>query len=140
MKISAVLQLARNKFTRNVLAKRVRKKHMLKAKESSVKLHFTGFSRDKPSHEVPAKFSPLRFLSVTFLPFTHTTLITDKTIQGVIQIKNPKQVFTTQHIHLLERERATHPLVRNYCSLFSFPLPLLYFKRRFVHKHNSHLF
>ena len=38
------------------------------------------------------------------------------------------------------RERATHPLVRNHRSLFSFPLPLSYIEKRFVPKHNPHLF
>ena len=37
-------------------------------------------------------------------------------------------------------ERATHPQEKNPCSLFSSPLPLLYLERRFVPKHNSHLF
>ena len=54
-----------------------------------------------------------------------------------ISKENSREVSTT---HSSFREKATHPLVRNHCNLFSFPLPLLYLERRFVPKHNSHLF
>ena len=50
MKISIVLRLTRKKFTRKVLAKRAREKHMLEAEESSVRLHFSSTSQDRPSH------------------------------------------------------------------------------------------
>ena len=55
MKITAILRLARNKFARKVLAKRAREKHMLEAKESSVRLHFVSTSLDRPSREVLTK-------------------------------------------------------------------------------------
>ena len=45
--------------------------------------------------------------------------------------KNPRQVFYNTHAHLL---------VKNPCSLFSFPLTLSYLERRFVPKHNPHIF
>ena len=140
MKISAIRdQLARSSLVK-VPAKRSREKHMLEAKESSVRLHFASTLRDKLSREVPTKLSAQRILSVTFLPFTRTiyTLITHKS-KGGFSKKNPRQVFNNT-THPSFRERATHPLVRNHCSLFSFPLPLSYLEKRFVPKHNSHLF
>ena len=59
---------------------------MLKAEESSAKLHFASASRDRPSHKVPVKYFALRILSVTFLPFTHTIyiLITNKSKRGYL--------------------------------------------------------
>ena len=53
---------------------------MLETKELNVKLYFANTLRDRPSHEVLAKLSAYRILSVTFLSFTYTiyTLITHK--------------------------------------------------------------
>ena len=81
------------------------------------------------------------FLSVTFLPFTHTifTLIIHKSKRDYLKRKTLDRFFTTQHTHLLERESYSF-LVRNHSSLFSFPLPLSYLERRFVPKHNPHIF
>ena len=63
---------------------------MLEAKESSVRLYIMSTSQDKPSHEVPAKLSAWKILSVIFLPFTNTiyTLITTK-VKETIQKENP---------------------------------------------------
>ena len=123
-----------------ILPKRPRKKHMLEVEESSVRLYFTSTSRDRPSHEVHAKLFAWKILSVTFLPFTHTmyTLITYKNKGSYLERKSQIGFYNTTHPHF--REKATHPLVRNHCSLFSFPLSLLYIKKRFVPKHNPHLF
>ena len=53
--------------------------------------------------------------------------------------KNPRLVFYNTYTHLLERESYSS-LVRINCSLFSFPLQLSYLERRFVPKHNPHIF
>ena len=91
MKISAISWLAYKKFARKVLAKRAREKHMLEAKESSVRLHFVSTSWDKPSREVPTKHSAWRILSMTFLSFTDTiyTLITHKSKRSYLEKKKP---------------------------------------------------
>ena len=80
------------------------------------------------------------FFGVTSLPFTHTiyTLITHKCKRGHSKRKTLDR-FSTTHIHLFERESHSS-LVRNHCSIFSFPLPLSYLERRFVPKHNPHIF
>ena len=96
MKISAVSQLACKKFTRKVPAKRAHEKHMLEAKESSVRLHFLSTLRDRPSREVLVKLSTWRILSVIFLPFTHIIyiLITYKSKEGYSKRK-PLNRFST---------------------------------------------
>ena len=48
-------------------------------------------------------------------------------------------MFSTTHTPIFQRESYLS-LVRNHSSLFSFPLPLSYFERRFVPKHNPHIF
>ena len=80
------------------------------------------------------------FLSVTFLPFTHTiyTLITHKCKRGHSERKTLDR-FSTIHTPIFQRENYSS-LVRNHFSLFSLPLPLSYLERRFVPKHNPHLF
>ena len=67
MKISAISEPACKEFARKVPAKRAHEKHMLEAKESSVKLYFLSTSRDRPSREISAKLSAWRILSVTSL-------------------------------------------------------------------------
>ena len=117
---------------------------MMEAKESSVKLHFTNTLRDRSSCELPAKLSTQRILTVTLLPFTHTIyiIITHKSREDYSKRKPQISFYNTTHplFRERERERATHPLVRNHCSLFSFPLLLLYLEGRFVPKCNPHLF
>ena len=73
-----------------VLTKRPCEKHMLEAKELSVRLYFASTSPGRPSHEVPMKLSAWRILSVTFLPFSHTiyTLITHKSKGGYSEEKS----------------------------------------------------
>ena len=139
MKISAVSQLARKKFASKDSYKRPREKHMLEAEESSARLHFASTSRDRPCCKVPAKLSTQRILSVIFLPFTHIiyTIITHKSKVRLYSERKP-QVSLYNTTHLPFRERSS--LVRNHYSLFSFPLPLSYLERRFVPKHNPHLF
>ena len=141
MKISAVSRLAHKKFTKKVPAKRACEKHMLEVKESSARLYFTSTLQDRPSRNVPLKLSAWRILSVTFLPFMHAiyTLITHKSKRGYYLERKP-QISFYNTIHPSFRGRATHHLEINHCSLFSFPLPLSYLERRFVPKHNSHLF
>ena len=77
---------------------------------------------------------------MTFLPFTHTifTLITHKSKRGHSESKTLDR-FSTIHTPIFQRESYSS-LVRNSFSLFSFPLPLTYLERRFVPKHNLHLF
>ena len=90
----------------------------------------------------PQNFLSGGFLSVTFLPFTHTiyTLITHRNYKENIQREKP-QIGFLQHTHPSFRKREGYSfLVRNHSSLFSFPLPLSYLEMRFVPKHNSHRF
>ena len=93
----------------------------------------------------PRNSLPGGFLSVTFLPFTHTiythtiyTLITHKSMKGYSERKTLDR-FSTTHTLIFQRESYSS-LVRNHFSLFFFPLSLSYLKRRFVPKHNPHLF
>ena len=141
MKISVISWLAYKRFAKKVLAKRAREKHMLEAEKSRSKLYFASTSWDRPSCKVPAKFFTWRFLSVTFIPFTNTiyTLITHKSKKRLYSERNPKIGFYNT-THPPFGERATHSLVRNHYNLFSFPLPLAYLERRFVPKHNPHIF
>ena len=71
-----------------------------------------------------------RILSVTLIPFTHNiyTIITHKSEKRLFRGKPEKGFYNTPTL----LKRATHPQVRNPCSLFSSPFPLLYLKRRFV--------
>ena len=124
MKISAISRLACKSSRVKVSVKRPREKYILEAEESSARLHFGSTLQDRPSCKIPVKLSTWRILSVTFLPFTHTiyTLITHKS-KGGYWDKTLERFL--QHTHLLERERTTHHLVRNPCSLFSFPPPIV---------------
>ena len=72
----------------------------------------------------------------TFLPFTHTiyTLIIHRNCREAIQREKTLDRFSTTHTPILLK------LVKNHCNLFFFPLPLSYLQRRFVPKHNPHLF
>ena len=45
---------------------------MLEAEESCQTVSFASVSREGLTHEIPAKHSAWKILSVTFLPFTHT--------------------------------------------------------------------
>ena len=87
-----------------------REKHMLEAEESCQVVDFMSVSRVRPSHEILAKHSVWRILRVTFLPFTHTiyTLITHKSIGGYLERKTLDR-FSTTHMPIFQRERATHP-------------------------------
>ena len=78
----------------------------------------------------PQNALTIRILSVTLIPFTHTiyTLITHKSEKRLFRGKPEKGFYNTPTL----LKRATHPQVRNPCSLFSSPFPLLYLKRRFV--------
>ena len=62
-------------------------------------------------------------------------------VKEVIQRKKKKTLnrFSTTHTPIFQRESYSS-LVRNPCSPFSFPLSLSYRERRFVPKHNLHIF
>ena len=67
---------------------------------------------------------PGEFLSMTFLPFTHTiyTLITHKSMRGHSKRKTLDR-FSTTHTHPFFRERATHPqweIIITYSSSLSY--------------------
>ena len=113
---------------------------MLEAEESCQTVIFSSVSQERPSHEIPVKLSTLRILSVTFLLFTHTiyTLITHKSMKSHSERKTLDR-FSTTDTPIFQRESYSS-LVRNHSSLFFFPLPLSYLKRRFVPKHNPHIF
>ena len=121
-------------------AKRAHEKHMLEAEESCQTVVFANVSQVRPSREISTKLSAWRILSVTFLLFTHTiySLIIHKSMRGHSERKT-LDMFSTTHTPIFQRESYSS-LVRNHSSLFSFPLPLSYLERRFVPKHNSHLF
>ena len=75
---------------------------------------------------------------MTLIPFIYTiyTLIIHKIERRPFRRK-PKKGFYNIPTLL---ERTTHSQERNPCSLFSFPLPILYLEKRFIPKHNPHLF
>ena len=83
---------------------------MLKAKQLSVRLHFASTSRDRPSHKISAKLFAWRFLSVTFLPLTHTiyTFIIHKSKKKGYSKRKP-QIGFYNTTHPAFRQRATHP-------------------------------
>ena len=58
-------------------------------------------------------------------------------VKEAIQRENPREVSIT---HSSFREKATHALVKIIIVSSPSPLPLLYLERRFVSKHNLHLF
>ena len=83
---------------------------MTVSRESCQAINFAIVSRVGPTREAPMKLFAWSILGVTFLPFIHTiyTLITHKSMRGYSKRKILDRFFTTQHTHLLERERATH--------------------------------
>ena len=93
---------------------------MLEAEELCQIVSFTSVSRERSTHTI-------------------YTFITYKSKRGYLERKSLDRFSITQHTYLLERESYLS-LVRNHGSLFSFLLSLLYIKRRFVLKHNLHLF
>ena len=136
----AVQRLAREQLARKLPAKRAREKHMLEAEESCQAVNFVSVLRERPTRQIPAKLFAWRILRVTFLPFTHTiyTLSIHKSIRGYLERKTLDR-FSTIHTPIFYRESYSS-LVRNHCSIFSFPLPLSYLERTFVSKHNPHIF
>ena len=82
----------------------------------------------------------LKDFKCNFLTFTYIiyTLITHKSMKSHSERKTLDRFFTT-HTPIFERESYSS-LVRNHCILFSFPLLLPYLERRFVPKHNPHIF
>ena len=102
--------------------KRLREKHMLEVKKSSVKLHFVRNSWDGPSCEILVKLSAWKIFSVTFLPFTHTTytFITHKRKEWYIQRKKTLDRFL-QH-NTLTFFRESYSSLREK-SLYSLLLP-----------------
>ena len=132
-------------FARSSRKAKSRKSHVsstwLEVEESCQVVIFASVSWVRPSRETVTKHSAWRFfLRVTSLPFTHTiyTLITHKCKTGYSERKTLDR-FSTTHTPIFLRESYLS-LVRIHCSLFSFPLPLSYLERRFVPKHNPHIF
>ena len=84
--------------------------------------------------------SPVLLKMVTFcFPISHTnyTLITHKNCGEPIERKTLRDVFATHPPY--ERERESYSfLERNLCSLFSFPLPLLYPLRGDLYSNTTH--
>ena len=64
---------------------------MPEVEESCQAVNFTSVSRVRPSREILAKHFAWRFLSVTFLPFTHIlyALITHRNCKEAIQREKP---------------------------------------------------
>ena len=113
---------------------------MLEAKELCQAVNSVSVSQVGISTKYSRNILPRGCLSVTLLPFTHTmyTLITHKSMRGHSERKTLDR-FSTTHTPIFQRE--SYPsLVRNHSNLFSFPLPLSYLERRFVPKHNPHIF
>ena len=116
-------------------------RHMLEAEESCQPGGFHECLASKAfSQDTRETLCLEDFLSVTFLPFTHTiyTRITHKSMKGHSKRKTLDR-FSTTHKPIFQRESYSS-LVRNPCSPFSFPLSLSYLERRFVPKHNPYLF
>ena len=99
--------LAHEKFVRRVPAKRTREKHMIGSWKVMPGCQFCECLVGKAFPWDTCKTLCLKdFLSVTFLPFTHTiyTLITHKSIRRLFREKNSRYVFYNTHTHLLERK------------------------------------
>ena len=96
-------------FARNSREGFLRKGHVrstwLKAEESCQDVNFASISRVSLPMRYPWDFLFGGFLSVTFLPFTHTiyTLITHK-LKGGHSERKTLDRFSTIHTHLLKRE------------------------------------
>ena len=105
-------------------------------------------SQVRPSREILAKHSAQKIFKYDFLAL-HLYYIYPyypQKYERPFKEKNPRYVFYNT-THPSFKERATHPqresyssFMRNHYSIFSFLLPLSYLKRKFVHKHNPHLF
>ena len=136
MKFANCLQLTHEWTTRE----RSHEKPMLEAEEWSVRLYFASHFATWLTYEWSAKFSTWMILSVTLIPFTCTIyiFITHKIVRRLFRKKEKKKRGFYNTPTLLER--AIHSQERNLCSSFSSPLPLLYLERRFVPKHNPHIF
>ena len=129
------------KFVRRVLAKRTCEEHM------------TGSWRVVPScrfHECLASKAFPRGSRETFylenfwVWLSYPSLILyipslPTNVNEVIQREKTLNRFFTTHTTIFFRESYSF-LVKIHYSLFSFPFPLSYLERRFVPKHNSHLF
>ena len=93
---------------------------------------FTSVSWVKPSHEIPAKLSTQRIFKCNFLTF-HSYYIYPHSKRKTLGR------FSTTHTPIFQRESYSS-LVRNHSSLFSFPLPLSYLEKKFLPRHNPHIF
>ena len=114
---------------------------MPEAEESCQTVDFAGVLWVRSSREILAKCSAWRIFNCDFLtlhPYYIYTLITHKSIRGHSERKTLDR-FSTTHTPIFQRESYSS-LMRNHSSLFSFPLPLSYLERRFVLKHNPHIF
>ena len=105
---------------------------------------FVSVSQVRSSREILAKHSTQRIFKCGFFtlhPYYIYPHYSQK-YERPFRAKNSRQVFynTIQHNTPIFQKESYSSLVRNYCSLFSFPLPLSYLKRRFVSKQNSHIF
>ena len=131
-------------FTRSSREAKPRKSHvrstLLEAKEFRQTVVFASVSQVRPSRKTVAKHFVRRFFKCDLLTLTHAiyTLITHKCRGDHLERKTLDR-FSTTHTPIFLRESYSS-LMRNHCSLFSIPLPLSYLERRFVYKHNSHLF
>ena len=83
-------------------------------------------------------FARLSYLIHTFCTHTIYTPITYICWCGHSKRKTLDR-FSTTYTPIFQRESYSS-LMRNPCSLFSFPLPMSYLERRFVPKHNPHIF
>ena len=109
--------------------------------KSRARLSFSQVSRGKALLARKSRnILPGGFLGETFIPFTHTiyTLIIHKCKRDNSERKTLDR-FSTTCTPFFKRESYLS-LVRIYCSLFSFPLPLSYVEKIFVPKHNPHIF
>ena len=114
---------------------------MLEAKESCLAVTFASVSREGLTHEIPAKLSAWRIFKCDFFtlhPYCIYIPSLPTNYKEAIQRKKI-QIRFLQHTPILQRE-CYSSLVKNHCSIFSFLLLVSYLERRFVPKHNPHLF
>ena len=92
-RISAISRLVREKLVRKVPVKKARESHMLEAEESCQSWGFRKCLAGKAfSRDTRETLYLEDFLSMTFLPFTHTiyTLITHESIRDHSERKKPR--------------------------------------------------
>ena len=114
---------------------------MLEVEELCQAVSFASVSREGLTREISVKLSTWRIFKYDFLTFHPYYIYSHypQKYERPFQREKPQIGFLQHNTPIFQRDSYSS-LVRNHFSLFSFPFPLSYLERRFVPKHNSHLF